>query len=238
MTCSAAARGIRADRAQAEPQAVDLVIARLDCSALAVENGLSLLVDDERERAGRFVVERERSRFIVARATLRSLLAERLGVPARSIRLASGSHGKPCLAWPFSASGVHFNVSHSGNVAAYAFTNRGEVGIDVEAIRPMAGADDIARRFFSRNERRDFFSLDPVERCLAFFRCWTRKEAFLKAIGEGLSHPLGAFDVSLKPGEPASLLRVGDCPGAQSGWSLSEFDAGAGFIGACVVRES
>jgi 4'-phosphopantetheinyl transferase len=237
MACSVAAR-VSEHAPQATAHAVDLVIARLDGSALAAQDGLSLLVDDERDRAERFVVERERRRFIVARATLRRLLAERLEVPARSLRLTKGAHGKPSLAWPFSESGLQFNVSHSGSVAAYAFTYRAAIGIDVEAIRPMADADDIARRFFSRNERSDFFSLDPVERCVAFFRCWTRKEAFIKAIGEGLSHPLRAFDVSLKPGDPARLLRVGELPGERSGWSVGEFDPGAGYVGAFVVHES
>jgi 4'-phosphopantetheinyl transferase len=237
MACSVAARVSEHAPQATAAHAVDLVIARLDCGELAVEGALSLLVDDERDRAERFLVERERRRFIVTRATLRRLLAERLGVPARSLRLTKGSHGKPSLAWPFSESGLQFNVSHSGNVAAYAFAYRAAVGIDVEAIRPMADAADIARRFFSRNERKDFFSLDPVDRCVAFFRCWTRKEAFIKAIGEGLSHPLAAFDVSLKPGEPARLLRVGDFPGEQSGWLLGEFDPGAGYVGAFVVQE-
>lgn len=237
MACSAAAR-VPANPIETASHAVALVIARLDCGALAVAEALSVLVDDERDRAAGFLVEQERLRFIVARATLRRLLAERLGVPARAIRLARGPHGKPRLAAPFAESGLRFNVSHSRNVAAYAFTQRGEIGVDVEAIRPMKDADDIARRFFSRNERRDFFSLDPVDRCLAFFRCWTRKEAFLKAIGEGLSHPLTAFDVSLKPGDAPRLLRVGERTGERSGWSLGEFDPGSGFAGAFVVRDS
>ncbi|HEX5611275.1 MAG TPA: 4'-phosphopantetheinyl transferase superfamily protein [Burkholderiales bacterium] len=237
MACSAAVR-VPANASEAAHQAIDLVIARLDCTALAVEKGLSLLLDDEVERANRFLVEKERNRFIVARATLRRLLAERLGVSPRAVRLARGTHGKPALAWPLSESGLHFNVSHSQNLAAYAFSHGREIGIDVEAVRPMPDAEDVARRFFSRNERTAFFSLDPVDRCLAFFHCWTRKEAFIKAIGDGLSHPLSAFDVTLKPGEAPRLLRVGDRPGERSGWSLGEFDPGAGFVGAFVVRES
>jgi 4'-phosphopantetheinyl transferase len=214
----------------------DLVVARLDCAPPAVEGALSLLVDDERERAERFLVERERQRFIAGRATLRRLLGERLGVSPRSVRLAAGAHGKPTLARPFSASGLRFNVSHSEDLAAYAFADRREVGIDIEAVRPVEDAERIVRRFFSRSERNDFLSLPAVERCFAFFRCWTRKEAFIKAIGEGLSYPLAAFDVSLKPGEAARLLRVGGSSGERCGWTLGAFDPAPGFAGAFVVE--
>jgi len=226
MACSAAVR------------AVDLVLVRLDCDARAAEEALALLADDERDRAARYSLERERRRFVVARATLRRLLGERLGVSPRSIALTQGAHGKPALAAPFSASGLRFNVSHSDGLAAYAFSPRGEVGVDIEAVRAMPDADPIARRFFSERECRDYFSLAPAERCRAFFRCWTRKEAFIKALGDGLSHPLAAFDVSLAPGEAAQLLRVGDRAGDESGWALRAFDPGPAFVGAIVVQQS
>jgi 4'-phosphopantetheinyl transferase len=218
------------------PRGVDLVLARLDRGPLAVEKALWLLGEEERARAARFVVERERARFIVARATLRRLLGERLGVSPRAVRLARAPHGKPALAGPSGASGLRFNVSHSEDVALFAFARGREIGVDVEAVRSIEDADSIAGRFFSPSEREAFFSLAAAERQLAFFRCWTRKEAFVKAIGDGLAHPLHAFDVSLAPREPARLLRVGNRRGDEAGWTLHAFDPAPGFVGACVVQ--
>lgn len=237
MACSAAVR-VFAEPSPAHPRAADLVVARLDCSPLAVANALYVLVEEERERAARFLAERERRRFLVARATLRRLLGERLGVSPRAVRLTTGEHGKPALARPFSESGLRFNVSHSEDLAVYGFARGREIGVDVEAVRSIEDAEAIVRRFFSRNECSAFLALDPVDRPLAFFRCWTRKEAFIKAIGEGLSHPLHAFDVSLKPDDPARLLRVGNRSGNESGWTLDAFDPGPGFVGAFVVQAS
>jgi len=236
MACSAALRVSR--ESQPALHAADLVVARLECSALSRCKAIDVLSADERDRAARFLAERERDRFIVARATLRRLLGERLGVPADAVRLRMEKHGKPALAWPFAASGLRFNVSHSEGLAVYGFAWQREIGVDVEALREVDGAEAIARRFFSRRESQAFLALPPADRPVAFLNCWTRKEAFIKAIGEGLSHPLGAFDVSLEPGQPASLLRVGERPGHESGWALHAFDPAPGFVGAFVVQVS
>ena len=135
------------------------------------------------------------------------------------------------------ASDLRFNVSHSDDVAVYAFSTGREIGIDIESIRVIRDAEDIAARFFSRRENEAYLALDPRDRPLGFFNCWTRKEAFVKALGDGLYHPLDRFDVSLAPGEPAKILRVENTPGEDCGWTLHSFVPGPGLIGAVVCAE-
>jgi 4'-phosphopantetheinyl transferase len=195
-----------------------------------------LLSADESERAERFAFERDRRRYIVARARLRQLLGERLGAAPESLRFVYKPHGKPALARCPGQRDLRFNVSHCSEVAAYAFAEGRELGVDVEEVRELADADDIAMRFFSRRERAAYMRLSVRERPQGFFNCWTRKEAFIKALGEGLSHPLEAFDVSLAPGKPARLLRVGGVPASRCGWTLSSFVPGPGLVGAVAVQ--
>jgi 4'-phosphopantetheinyl transferase len=195
-----------------------------------------LLSADETERAGRFAFERDRRRYIVARARLRQLLGERLGAAPESLRFVYKPHGKPALARCPAQRDLRFNVSHCGEVAAYAFAEGREVGVDIEEVRELSDADDIAMRCFSRRERAAYMHLPVRERPQGFFNCWTRKEAFIKALGEGLSHPLEAFDVSLAPGKPARLLRVGGVPASRCGWTLSSFEPAPGVVGAVAVQ--
>lgn len=190
------------------------------------------LSEAERQRAGRFRFDRDRRRFIVARARLRELLAARLGVRPRSVELVYGRNGKPALAQRFAHTHWRFNVAHCDEVAVYALSPAREVGIDIEAIRAVREADDIAARFFSRRENDAYLALAPRDKPLGFLNCWTRKEAVVKALGDGLSVPLDQFDVSLAPGEPARLLRVGSTPGEESGWRLDSFSPLPGFIAA------
>lgn len=195
------------------------------------------LVEAERLRAGRFVFERDRRRFVVARARLRQLLAARLDASPDAIELVYGPHGKPGLSRRFAGSGLRFNVSHCADVAVYAFSRGREIGVDVEFVRELPDADDVAARCFSRRENEVYRALAPGDKALGFFNCWTRKEAFIKALGEGLSHPLDRFDVSLAPGEPAGILRVGDGPGHESGWRMESFSPAAGCVAAVVLKE-
>jgi 4'-phosphopantetheinyl transferase len=181
------------------------------------------------------VFERDARRFIMARARLRELLGQRLGVRADSIEFAYGAHGKPALSQRFAGSGLQFSVSHCNEVATYAFSRRGAIGIDVEAVREVSEADDIAACYFSRREHATYRMLPPSERALGFFNCWTRKEAFVKALGDGLSIPLDRFDVTLAPGEHARVLRVENTPG-DSGWRLDSFRPAAGFVAAIARR--
>ena len=216
--------------------AIEVVVIRLAIGPAAVRASAVLLSDAERQRASRFVFDRDAHRFIVARARLRQLLAVRLGVRPESVELVYGARGKPALALPEADSDLRFNVSHRDEVAVYAFSFGREVGIDVEAVRMIRDADAIAARSFSRRENEAYRALDPRDRLLGFFNCWTRKEAFVKALGDGLSLPLDRFEVSLAPGEPARILRVGHTPGADCGWRLASFSPAPGFVGAVVAE--
>jgi 4'-phosphopantetheinyl transferase len=218
-------------------QDLDVVVTCLAVAPEAVRASAALLSDAERRRAGRFAFGRDARRFIVARARLRELLAARLGVEAESIELEYGACGKPALSRRFADSDLHFNVSHCDDVAAYAFSRGHEIGIDLEAVRVMSDADDIAEHYFSRRENTTYRTLNPPEQPLGFFNCWTRKEAFVKALGDGLSIALDCFDVSLAPGEPAQLLRVEDTPGDSSGWRLDSFCPAAGYVAAIASQD-
>jgi 4'-phosphopantetheinyl transferase len=216
--------------------AIDIVVTRLDLRPAAVHALAVWLSDAERIRASRFAFDRDRRRFVVTRARLRQLLGVRLDVRPDSVDLVYGEHGKPALVRGHVDSDLRFNVSHSDDVAVYAFSPGREIGIDVEAVRVIRDADDIAARFFSRHENEAYLALDRRDRPLGFFNCWTRKEAFIKALGDGLYHPLDRFDVSLAPGEPARILRVENTPGDCCGWHVESFSPTPGFVAAIVVE--
>ena len=216
-------------------ESIEVEVASLAAAPGAVHAAVALLSDDERHRARRFVFERDRRRFILARARLRELLGERLGTRADSIEFEYNAHGKPALSRRFTRSDLQFSVSHCDDVATYAFARGGAIGIDVEAVRPVSEADDIAARCFSRREYAAYRMLTPSERALGFCNCWTRKEAFVKALGDGLSIPLDRFDVTLAPGESARVLRIDNTPG-DSGWRLDSFRPAAGYVAAIARR--
>jgi len=214
---------------------IQVVVVRLDDESAAVGELAQCLSDMERLRASRFVVERDRRRFIIGHARLRHLLASRLGVRPDAVELTYGPRGKPGLARRCAGTSLRFNVSHSEDVALCAFSHGREIGVDVEAVHELRDADEIAARFFSRREHEAYLALDGGERALGFFNCWTRKEAFVKALGEGLHYPLDRFDVSLAPGEPARILRVDGTPGDECGWNLWGFSPVPGFVAAVVA---
>jgi 4'-phosphopantetheinyl transferase len=217
-------------------KSVDVVATQLTAHAEALRRLLPLLSDIERERASQFAFERDRRRFIVGRAVLRQLLGERLGVEPEAVEIEYGSRGKPALARRYEGSRLRFNLSHCDDVAVYAFACGVEIGLDVEAVHTLDDADQIAARFFSHRENEAYRALDSHDRPLGFFHCWTRKEAFVKALGEGLHYPLDAFDVSLGPDEPARILRVGNTPGDQCPWRLHSFSPAPGVVGAVVTE--
>jgi 4'-phosphopantetheinyl transferase len=216
---------------------VDIGVACLDPGPEAVRALQACLCDAERQRARRFHFGRHRRRFIVARARLRQLLAARLGVRPEAVELVYGASGKPALAQRFAHTGWRFNTSHCGEVAVYAFARERDIGIDVEAVRAVHEADAIAERFFSRRENQAYRALAPRDKPLGFFNCWTRKEACVKALGDGLSMPLDRFDVSLAPGEPARILRVESALGDARRWRLGSFSPLPGFIAAIASRQ-
>jgi 4'-phosphopantetheinyl transferase len=163
---------------------------------------------------------------------LRELLGERLGVAPDAVEIGDGEHGKPVLGGVHRDSGWHFNVSRSSGMAVYALSQHRRVGVDIEAFREVRGAEEIVANCFSRRERLAWRALHPRDRALGFLNGWTRKEAFVKALGTGMSFSYDRFDVSLAPGEPARLLRVDDRSGDAAGWQLEAFTPLEGFVAA------
>jgi 4'-phosphopantetheinyl transferase len=210
--------------------------ARLDLPTAQVGELAQSLSDDEQKRAQRYRFEKHRRWFVAARGILRELLGIYLGIPSREVSLRYHNNGKPRLANEHQAEGVEFNLSHAGEVAVYAFARERAVGIDVEALSRSISFEPLARLFFSPREIETLRGLAEPMRRQAFFNCWTRKEAFIKATGEGLSRPLDGFDVSLVPGEPARLLRTAPCVHEARLWTMSALDVGPNYVGALVVR--
>lgn len=165
----------------------------------------STLSGDERERAQRFIFERDRNSFTVARGILRHLLGQYLKCQPQTIEFSYDSNGKPELAGSPSALPIRFNLSHSHGVALFAVTLERRVGIDLELVRTEAAGKEIAARYFSAQEANDLRGLPTEQQAEGFFLCWTRKEAYVKAKGNGLQIPLNSFHVSLSPGQPATL---------------------------------
>ena len=193
------------------------------------------LDDEERRRRDRFRTETLRRRFLAGRGSLRSILGAYLGCPAVEVAFAYGLHGKPRLADATAGvPPVEFNLAHSHGLALCAVTLGREVGVDVEAVRAFDNSERIIDRFFSPREQADFLALPEADRLAAFFRGWSRKEAFLKATGTGLSTRLDSFDVTLGP--VAALLRVGDDPSEAPLWSLLDLHPGPGFAAAVATR--
>lgn len=191
------------------------------------------LSSDERARAERFVFAEHRERFTLARGMLRGVLARYLGKTAQGVHFRYGLHGRPELLGD--TTGLRFNVSHSKDRALLGICLEHDIGVDIEEIRPDFSTLDLARRFFSRREVACLQELEPDERPDAFFRCWSRKEAYIKARGEGLFMALDSFDVSLEPGAPAELLatrREDDDPAL---WSMAAIDASPGYAAALCV---
>jgi 4'-phosphopantetheinyl transferase len=190
-----------------------------------------LLSADELARADKFRVARGAERYIVGRSALRTLLGQYTGVPPEALVFAYNEFGKPELP----GSDVCFNLSHSHGMALAAFARGRAIGVDIERIREEVIHERIADRFFSPAEARALASLPPRQQAEAFFNCWTRKEAWIKARGEGLSIALDSFEVTLVPGEPAQLLATRPDPEEAGRWSLHELDCEPGYAAALAV---
>jgi 4'-phosphopantetheinyl transferase len=194
------------------------------------------LAPDERARAARFLFEVHRGRFLAARAFLRAVLARYLGCESVAVDFAYGPHGKPSLAGAAGALGLRFNLSHSADRALLAITRGPDLGIDLEQVRALTDFEQLARRFFAPREVAALAEVPLSERERAFFTCWTRKEAYLKACGDGLARPLEGFAVALRPGEAARILDVAGDPDEAARWSLRAFDPWPGFVACVAVR--
>ena len=210
--------------------------ASLDQPADRLEEVWRSLSADERERADRFHLERDGWRFAVGRGALRSILGLYLALDPGQVQFCYGSRGKPDLARGLGDDHLTFNLAHAGSIALYALTRSRAIGIDVEQVWPLLDADQMAARFFSACENATYRVLPAEQKPLAFYLCWTRKEAYIKALGEGLAQPLESFDVSLAPREPARLLRVAWDPDEASRWSLISLTPLPGFVAALAVQ--
>jgi 4'-phosphopantetheinyl transferase len=196
-----------------------------------------ILADDERRRADRFHFEKDRRHFTAGRGALRILLSRYLARCPEEVRFAYSNYGKPRLADSDNRDHLRFNLTHSHGLALLAVTRDRDIGVDVERLREMEReGEPLAERFFSPREAAVLRSLPSAMRCEAFFHCWTRKEAYIKANGKGLSLPLDQFDVSLHPDEPAALLATLHDPGEARRWSLRSLHPGEGYVGALAVE--
>jgi len=197
----------------------------------------SLLPAEEIARADKFRFEQGRNEFTITRGVLRILLGAYLGIAPEQVQFSYSGHGKPQLDGELKHS-VEFNVSHSDGIAIVSFVCGRRLGVDVEKIRHDFEHQKIAERFFSENEREQLRNIPRSELAHAFFRCWTRKEAFIKALGEGLSHPLHQFDVELRAGKCPSLLNTRPDSAEALRWSLFDIPVPAGYVAALAMEDS
>lgn len=205
----------------------------LDRPRAQADRAWAVLAEDERRRAEAFHFERDRQRFVAARAQLRERLAAYTGCEAREIRLVAGPFGKPALASDeaSSADGLQFNLSHSQDQALLAVTRGGPVGVDLEQVRADVDAAGIVASHFSPAERAAWAALSESDRRAGFFRGWVRKEAYVKARGEGLSRAPERYTVGLAAGSAALLADEADANAAVH-WRLEDLSAPAGFVAA------
>ena len=188
---------------------------------------------DERARAERFHFDVHRHHYIEGRGLLRWLNGRYLSISPQDIQFSYGEYDKPALV---NEPALQFNVSHSHKGLLIGFAWDVAIGVDIEHVRRLDDMDNIARRYFSPVESAAYLSVADSEKPDTFFNCWTRKEAFIKAVGEGLSFPLDEFNVSLLPGEPARLLKVRGSKQEAASWSMRSFDPFPGYRGALIVE--
>ena len=194
------------------------------------------LSPDERLRAGKFRFDRDRQHFTIARGVLRTLLGRYLHMPPADLQFAYNEQGKPSLAMPAQDKPLHFNLSHSHNLALVAFSYVGPVGVDIEYMRSGVSAEQLARVSFSPREQALLLALPLEERQQAFYTCWTRKEAYIKGRGTGFSLESHLFDVAFLPGEPAALLASREDPHEPSRWTLQTLEPGDDYAGALAIE--
>jgi 4'-phosphopantetheinyl transferase len=214
---------------------VHLWAVRLEASESTVAEVSAWLSPDEIARAGRFRFDKHRRAYVLGRALLRALVASYLRATPAEPKFVYGPKGKPALA---GAGGqLDFNVSNSGDLAVYTFTLGCEIGVDVEHKRRMVDMEAVARRFFASGEVAELMNLPEADRHEGFFNCWTRKEAYIKAIGDGLSVPLGSFEVTLQPDAPARMVSLNGSTAAADCWTLHAFTPAPEYVGAIAYRD-
>lgn len=200
-----------------------------------VQSCRHVLSPEECVRADRYVTGDLTRRSVVCRGVLRRILGAVLSRSPADIRFSVGPHGKPAIAADQNP-GIEFNVSHTADLAVIALAARRAVGVDVESVDRKVNRDELASRFFSSTECRVYFALPEPQRTAAFYRIWTCKEAYLKAIGAGLSFPLGQFSVSVAPDEPPGLIDVEQQPREAGRWSFVALPVGPDYAAALAVE--
>ncbi|HJQ31332.1 MAG TPA: 4'-phosphopantetheinyl transferase superfamily protein [Pyrinomonadaceae bacterium] len=196
---------------------------------------LRSLSEDELRRAYRLRFPRDRARFIAARGILREILGRYTRTPPERVRFDYNAYGKPELLDEGEGARIRFNLSRAGTVALFAVAAGRDVGVDIETLREDFACAEVAAKFFSPFEVAAL-AVPPHSFVRAFYNCWTRKEAYVKARGMGLSLPLDCFDVSLAPGEPAALLETRGGEPDAAHWSLREIDVGTTHVAAVAVE--
>jgi 4'-phosphopantetheinyl transferase len=204
--------------------------------ATILEDRSRNLSPDERERAGKFKFEKHRNRYIAGRGAMRDVLGRYLGVGPKDLRFVYSENGKPVLAGEFANAGIHFNLAHTGELALLAVTRIGAVGVDVESVRPVNNVNELVARFFSPRENALFQKVPDENKPAAFFNLWTRKEALLKATGEGITRSLSLVEVSFLPGEPARLIAISGDTVKAARWSLREMTPATGYTAAVAIQ--
>jgi 4'-phosphopantetheinyl transferase len=211
---------------------IHLWCAPLDEFITAVPEFCGVLSHDECTRAGRFQFRKDGDSFVIRGGLLRYLLSRYLPVSPLEHEFIRGPNGKPELVATQGAARLYFNMSHSSSMALYAFSRAAAVGVDIERIRPMEDLDNIARNFFTPRETATLRALPDASRLEAFFNCWTRKEAILKATGQGIKEGVDGVEVTVAPNEPARVLSMKDDARAAIGWSLHALQPADGYAAA------
>jgi len=196
----------------------------------------AVLSTEEHSRCMKFRFQADRRRYLVSHGALRQVLSLYLGIAPQQLKFTHGRYGKPCLEGAPAPGDLRFNLSHSGDKALVGVTRGREIGVDIEFIQSQFDWERLAERFFAPQEVEMLRGLVHESRNRAFFSCWTRKEAYLKAKGLGLQLPLQDFSVSLAPGEPATLLSHKTEPGEVDRWSLAEVSAGPNYVAVIAVE--
>jgi 4'-phosphopantetheinyl transferase len=217
-----------------EDREVHIWFRSLDSAGVEAPAVLPYLSADERQRAQRFHYDQHRNEFILSRGTLRLVLASYLGESPDQLRFEYARHGKPALAEAYSAHRLSFNLSHTYGMMLLAVVRQRSIGVDIEKIRCDFDVRQIAERFFSAPEQSGLRNVRDEEQHEVFFRCWTRKEAYIKAKGEGLSLPLRDFDVSLEP-DSAALVATRPDENEARHWRMLNLQIAPGYAAAAAI---